>query len=184
MGHAVLKDDYLSAEDYLWREQQATDCKHEYVNGKIFAMAGASRRHSRITMNLTMRLHQQVRGTPCQVFGSDMKLHIKRRDDVRFYYPDIHICCEDEPEAYYNTCPTLVAEVLSESTSRIDRGEKLEAYKNIPSLACILLIHTAVQHVELYASEAHWEGWVYGASETLPLPCINLELPISEIYGD
>ena len=159
-------------------------CKHEYVNGKVFAMAGASRRHNHAVGNLFARLHQQVRGTPCQVYGSDMKLHIKRQGDVRFYYPDLHICCEDEPETYYNTRPVLIAEVPSESTGRIDRGEKLEAYKNIPSLACILLIHTSVQHVELYAREAHWEGWVYSSSETLPLPCINLNLPISDIYAD
>ncbi|MDD2893117.1 MAG: Uma2 family endonuclease [Halothiobacillaceae bacterium] len=184
MGYALLQEDYISAEDYLWREQQATDCKHEYINGKVFAMAGASRRHNRAVGNLFARLHQQVRGTPCQVFGSDMKLHIQRRGDVRFYYPDLQISCEDEPETYYNTRPILIAEVLSESTSRIDRGEKLEAYKAIPSLQCILLIHTAVEHVELYARDAHWEGWVYTATETLPLTCINLEMPISDIYAD
>jgi Uma2 family endonuclease len=183
MGHALLQNDYITPEDYLWREQQAVDCKHEYVNGKIFAMAGASRRHNQVTINLLARLHAHVRNSPCQVFGSDMKLHIRKPGDVRFYYPDIQISCEDEPETYFNTRPILVIEVLSESTARIDRGEKLEAYKSIPTLQCILLAHSEAERVELYARDKQWEGWVYHPGDSLPLACINLDLPVNDIYA-
>jgi len=183
MGYALLKDDYISLEDYLWREQQAIDCKHEYVNGRIFAMAGASRRHNRGTGNVFARLHAHVHGSPCQVFGSDMKLHIRKPGDVRFYYPDIQVSCEDEAEIYYNTRPILVIEVLSESTARIDRGEKLEAYKAIPTLQCILLVHAEAERVELYARDRQWEGWVYPPGDKLPLDCIKLDLPVDDIYA-
>lgn len=183
MGHALLQDDYITPEDYLWREQQSVDGKHEYINGKIFAMAGASRKHNQIAINLIARLHAHVSGSPCQVFGPDMKLHIRKPGDVRYYYPDIQVSCEDEPENYFNTRPILVIEVLSESTARIDRGEKLEAYKSIPTLQCILLVHSEAERVELYARDRQWEGWVYHPGENLPLSCINLDLPVGDIYA-
>lgn len=183
MGHALLQNEYLTPEDYLWREQVSVDVKHEYINGQVYAMAGASRRHNQITINLITLLHGHVHNSPCQVFASDMKLYIQRPGDVRFYYPDIHVCCEEEDEAYYNTRPILIVEVLSESTSRIDRGEKLEAYKTIPTVQCILLVHSESECVELYERDKEWVGWVYHTGEKLPLSCINLELSIDDIYA-
>lgn len=182
MGYALRQDDFLSPEDYLWREQHAVDAKHEYVNGRIYAMAGASRRHNQIAIRLLTQLHTRVAGSRCEVFGSDMKLAIRRPGDVRFYYPDLQVSCEEESEEYYNTRPILVAEVLSESTARIDRGEKLEAYKGIPSVQCILLISLEPEKVELYARKQGFEGWVYGKEDTLPLECLKLELPVAAIF--
>ena len=118
---AQLKSHWLSVPDYLAFEE-SSEIKHEYINGEIYAMAGTSVRHNRIVGNLYTRLLERMRGSPCEVFFVDVKLHLQQlRQDI-FYYPDVMVCCDPQDrEPYYRTRPCLVVEVLSSGTARIDQ---------------------------------------------------------------
>lgn len=131
----VLPDPILTSEAYLLMENDnKTGTRHEYVNGLIYVMTGASRNHNRVIRRLMTRLDQHLQGTPCEPFQSDIKVKIQRGNDVRFYYPDVQVTCEEENDLYYNEHPCLIVKVLSDSTQRTDRTEKRLAYQTIECL--------------------------------------------------
>ena len=180
---AQLQPHWLSVADYLAFEE-CSEVKHEYINGEIYAMAGASARHNRITLNLASRLIGHLRGSPCEVFVADVKLHLKELGVEIFYYPDLMVCCDpNDRDPYYRTRPCLIVEVLSPSTERIDRREKLFAYQTIPSLREYLLIDPDKRCIEIYRfgnpvrHEIHTEG-------SFRLDCLDAELTVDEIYLD
>jgi Uma2 family endonuclease len=109
----------ISIDDYLEGEL-VSDIKYEYVNGEVFAMAGAKRAHNLIAGNIFATLHVHLRGMPCQVFNSNMKVGILNSTEDIFYYPDVHVSCEKHCDDHYNTEPKLIVEVLSDSTERKD----------------------------------------------------------------
>lgn len=173
----------LSVEDYLAAEDGA-DVRHEYIDGQLYAMTGASRRHGMITINLAAFLRPQLRGTPCQLFANDMKVRLKVAQQDIFYYPDLLLSCDPEDrETYYCTRPCLLVEVLSDSTARIDRREKFFAYQSIASLQEYLLIEQNDRSVEIHRRARDWaaeritEGSVY-------LGCLDVEVPLDVIYED
>ena len=137
----------IAVEDYLQGEL-SSDIKHEYVNGDVYAMAGASEAHNLVTGNLFAALHNHLRGTSCKVFVSDMKTYIQTKTVDRFYYPDIQVCCQKEDAAhYYKQSPTLIIEVLSDSTQRADRVEKFDNYRQIKSLEEYVLVSQDKQNI-------------------------------------
>ncbi|MDQ2809137.1 MAG: Uma2 family endonuclease, partial [Chloroflexota bacterium] len=128
-------------EEYLAYERQV-EYKNEYIDGQIIAMSGASRAHALIAMNIAWVLVTQLRGQPCEVYGSDLR--VKVRAHGMYTYPDVTVVC-GEPQledAHVDTLlnPTLIIEVLSPSTERYDRGAKFEYYRALPSLQEYLLI--------------------------------------------
>ncbi|TXH77407.1 MAG: Uma2 family endonuclease, partial [Thiothrix sp.] len=130
----------LSPEEYLAGEALA-EFRHEYVAGEVYAMAGASERHNRITLNIAFQLRAKARGSQCGVFMNDMKLRIQQGE--RFYYPDVMLgCSQEDSHEFYKDKPCLIAEVLSPSTETTDRREKWLAYAQIPSLHYYLLVET------------------------------------------
>lgn len=148
---ALPKPRYLSPEQYLLDENDNTSgIRREYVNGQTYAMAGASRGHNRVAGRFFLRLATHLENSGCDVFQSDMKVGLQRKDDTRFYYPDIQVTCDNESDAYYNTSPCLIVEVLSESTARKDRTEKLLAYQGIGSLQEYVLCSQDTPNVEVY----------------------------------
>lgn len=124
---------YLSAKQYLQKEE-TSDIKHEYIDGQIYAMAGASDRQVTIAGNLFALLRSHVRGSGCRVYISDMKVRIESLN--RFYYPDILVTCDerDRETPAYKQFPKLIVEVLSDSTEAFDRGDKFADYQQIESL--------------------------------------------------
>jgi Uma2 family endonuclease len=131
----------LTPEQYLEIERKA-DYKSEYIDGGMFAMAGASPNHSRIVTNTSAHLWNQLRGGPCEVFSTDLRLFI---EVVRVYtYPDIMVMCDtaghDHGERNTVVNPRFIAEVLSDSTKNYDRGEKFRFYRTIPGFSDYLLI--------------------------------------------
>ena len=130
--YALLKPDYLSVEDYLFYEQDSP-IRHEYVDGELFAMAGASDQHNEITGNLFAPLYQHLLDHECRPYANDMKIQAAQ---TVYYYPDVVVACDRPSTAdpYYRREPVLIIEVTSPKTEAKDRREKLEAYKNIPSL--------------------------------------------------
>ena len=184
MAHAAERRQMTEVE-YLAFELDA-QVKHEYVAGEVFAMAGASLRHNAIVANLVGLLSQALRGGPCRVFPSDLKVHIRSRDV--FTYPDVSVVC-GEVAVYPGssdvvTNPKVVFEVLSDSTERYDRGDKAEAYRTIPSLSEHVLLVQHRAHVECYARQGDG-GWVLresGAGGAITIPSLSLPLKVDEVY--
>ena len=139
----------LSPAEYLQLEAESA-IKHEYIDGEVFAMAGASDSHVTIALNLASLLRSHVRGSGCRVYIADMKARIEARN--RFYYPDVMVTCDprDQETSTYKGFPKLVAEVLSDWTEAFDRGDKFVDYQVLESLEEYVLINNRHQRVECF----------------------------------
>ena len=177
----------LTPEEYL-RIERAAEWKSEYIDGEMFAMAGASLRHVLITGNLIRELGNQLREGPSTVFPVDLRVATDRRR--HYTYPDVVVVC-DPPQFVDGqqdtiTNPTLIAEVLSESTEKYDRGAKFERYRAVPTLAEYLLVSQERVHVELYTRQANG-GWVLrewnDSNAEIDLASPQCRLKIAEIYA-
>lgn len=133
-GNAAIRiPDLISADDYLEGERH-TEIKHEYSGGVVTAMAGASRKHELVALNLATSIHSHLRGKGCRTFKSDMKVRAEVIGEDIFYYPDVMVACDpDDQDPYFVRRPRLIIEVLSDNASR-DRIEKFLVYQRIPSL--------------------------------------------------
>lgn len=177
------KIEFISSDAYLLGENDRADgTRYEFCNGYVYAMAGASRNHNRVSMNVAGLLFSQLRGSPCQVFQSDMKVGIQTTDEEHFYYPDVQVSCEEETNKYYNTAPCLIVEVLSDSTARIDQNEKLAAYRMLPSLQEYVLCSQDYPAIAVYRRSNAWKVERYVAGQTVMLESVNLELVLDELY--
>ena len=176
----------FDASAYLDWEAQQTD-KHEYLDGEVFAMAGASDAHVTLALNLAIALRTRLRGGPCSVFISDMKLRVEV--DNAYFYPDVFVTCaeSDRAQPLHKSTPTLVAEVLSPSTSAYDRGVKFAAYRKLPSLREYLLIDPERTSVDLFRrnEEGQWVLFPHeAAGDMLELASVGLRLPLAQLYED
>jgi len=171
----------LTVAEYLDLED-ASPVRHEYVDGEIHAMSGVTRRHSRIELNVAARLWAAVRGGPCRVHTSSMKLRV---GDV-VYYPDVMVACGAEAaDERLEEAPCLVVEVLSPSTWRTDRREKAIVYKTIAALGAYLVVDQERRLVERHWRDeaGAWRRETLEEQGTIPLPCpASLALTLDEIY--
>lgn len=173
----------LSIDEYLRGEAEA-QLRHEYIGGRIHAMAGTSVRHNLIAMNFGNALFNHLRGGPCKVHMSDVKVRLEvNREDI-FYYPDVMVACVREGvETYYLRYPKTVIEVLSESTEAIDRREKLLNYPLIPTLAEYVIIAQETREVTVHRRETRWQPAMFTAPESIvELPSLKFSLPLAQIY--
>lgn len=173
----------LSVEDYLAGEL-ISDIKYEYVNGEVYAMAGARRAHNIISTNLVALLHPHLRGTPCRVFGSDMKVGVLTATDDIFYYPDVQVSCEKNGNEHYNAEPKLIIEVLSDSTERKDRVEKFYTYRKLASLEEYVLVAQDCLRVEIYRRRNGWDLELLGENDSFQLESVELNLIVADVYQD
>lgn len=173
----------ISVEDYLQGEL-ISDIKHEYINGEVYAMAGARRAHNIISMNLVALLHSHLRGTPCRVFSSDMKVGVLTAMDDIFYYPDVQVSCEKHGHDLYNAEPKLIVEVLSDSTERKDRVEKFHAYRKLNSLEEYVLVAQDCLRVEIYRRRSSWDVELLGEGHNFQLESVGLDLTVADVYQD
>lgn len=184
MSHAVRIRRYTLTE-YLAMEPEG-DVRHEFIDGEIFAMAGASRTHNTLVMNLAAAIRPQLRGTPCRIASQDMKVLIAAIN--RAYYPDLVVSCGDPAEEiddYTETHPRLIIEVLSSSTATTDRREKRLAYQTLDSLQDYVLVAQTEPRVEVYSRQPDgWTQTIYGTNETIALPSVGLWLPMAVIFED
>jgi Uma2 family endonuclease len=167
--------------------EKASNVKHEYYAGQIYAMAGGSPEHSALIATLAGQLSSQVRGGPCRVHMADLRIQV--REPELTTYPDITVICGPwerhpaDPNTILN--PTLLVEVLSPSTEAYDRGDKLQHYKQVPTLRAVLLVATERQEVEIWfrrEGEAWSRALVNGGR--LALDAISAELDIDAAYED
>jgi Uma2 family endonuclease len=182
---ALPKLGHVSVEEYLEGETLA-ETKHEYVGGTIYAMAGATNRHNRITTNAIVFLGLGLRGKPCEVFNSDTKVRIELSNQTRFYYPDALVVCDlNSANDHFQERPVMIVEVLSESTRRIDLGEKRDAYLAIPTLKLLLLVEPDLAAVALYR-RGPAGGFLLeeysGLDAVVDFPEIGVTLSLADLY--
>lgn len=170
-------------DEYL-RLEQTSDVRHEFVNGEVFAMSGSSWNHNRITASVLTELSLQLRGKKCEAFVNDLKLRIELGDDEYGYYPDVMVVCDNKDQRKSHvTNPTVVFEMLSKSTARIDRREKLLACQGIPALQAYVLVEQNAPQVIVHRRSNHWRAeTLSGLEAVLALPETGVELPLSTIY--
>jgi Uma2 family endonuclease len=175
-----------SVEDYLEMERAST-VRHEFLGGYVYAMAGGTQLHSRISVRVTALLLSHLRGKPCGVFNSDMKVRIDAQD---FVYPDAVVDCDprdlEHQHAAFLNYPLLIAEVLSDdSTADYDRGDKFYLlYARLPSLRDYILIETGRIGIEVRRrqQDGTWTITSYGPGDLVTLESIDGQFPISEFY--
>ncbi len=176
----------LTPAEYLAFERQS-EARHEYDGGELRLMAGASRRHNIISLNIASFLREQLRGKPCRPFMNDMRVWIEAAQ--RYFYPDIAVICGTEPfvEEDIAADATVIIEVLSDSTEAFDRGKKFEFYQQLPSLQDYVLVSQDHIRLEHFHKLAHNE-WRYlalnKAEDILYLDAVGVQLPLKEIYLD
>lgn len=183
-GQAIKQT--FAPEEYLALERQA-ETKSEYVNGEIYAMAGASREHNYIAGDLFGELRSQLRGRNCKLFMSDMRVRVKPTG--LYTYPDVVVVCGrprfDDTQVDVLLNPTVIFEVLSDSTEAYDRGAKFAHYRYLESLQEYILIAQDRMQVDHYARMGNqWLLTVFShPDEVLSLPSIECAIPLSEIYA-
>lgn len=178
---ALLKDTRISVEEYLQGELISA-IKHEYIDGYVYAMAGASTNHVRITGNIAGELRQHLKNMPCDVLSSDFKVNVNNR---KFFYPDVVVICDNDknpPNDYFTENPILIVEVLSSSTQRTDRTLKRLAYQSLPSLQEYVLIEQDFVDVEVSRRSANWDSHHYFLGDAVRFESLDLILPVTEIY--
>lgn len=177
----------LTPEEYL-RIERAAEWKSEYIDGEMFAMAGASPRHVLIATNLARELGNVLRAGPCTTYAADLRVATDRRR--HYTYPDVVVACgplqfvDDHQDTITN--PTLIAEVLSESTEKYDRGAKSERYRAVPTLAEYLLVSQERVHIELYTRQPNG-GWILrewnDPGAEIDFSSLQCRLKIADVYA-
>lgn len=175
---------YISADDYLAGEC-VSPVKHEYVDGEVFAMAGATEAHVTVTLNVAAMLRAHVRGGPCRVYMADMKLRVASAR--AFYYPDCFVTCDpgDADRSLAKEGARVVIEVLSDGTEAYDRGGKFAAYRQLPTLEEYVLIDSRKRSVEVFRRQAG--GWMLEpvpADGRLCLHTLGFECSLDAVYED
>jgi Uma2 family endonuclease len=181
----VAHQRFFTAYEYLaWEQEQ--DIKHEYVRGDVYAMAGAKDAHVAVALNVASLLKTHTRGTPCRTYISDMKLRIEAAD--AFYYPDVFVTCDprDRETDLFKQHPTLIVEVLSDSTAGYDRGRKFASYRLLDGLKEYVLIDPETLTVDVFRRDAsdHWVLYPYAGNAEMELASLELRASLSLIFED
>jgi Uma2 family endonuclease len=180
------KYSYVSQETYLEMERAALE-KHEYYQGEVFAMSGASLNHNRISVNTLTGLSNKLKGKPCQPLGSDMRVHIPQ--NTLYTYPDITVVC-GEPELLDDSFdnllnPSVIIEILSKTTRKYDAGPKFKLYRDISTLKEYILIDSLSVFVEQHFKNQNniWELHDYkNVADNFASPVLNISFSLNDIY--
>lgn len=178
----------LSPIEYLALDREAEE-RSEYLDGEMFAMAGGSRKHALIAANLMIDLGSQLRSSPCETYGSDMRVWVEASG--LYTYPDLSVVCGEPifgPDGQEDTLrnPTLLVEVLSPSSEAYDRGRKFEHYRAIPSFREYLLVSQESPLVDRFLRQESGI-WLFstarGLGAEVELSSIGARLALSEVYA-
>ena len=175
----------LTPDEYLAFEADS-QTKHEYCNGQVYGMAGASNNHVIIAGNLFAALRFGLRGTGCRPYMSDTKVHIPTQS--AYYYPDVVVSCDARESGLktFLSYPCLVVEVLSEKTEAFDRGDKFSDYRQLNSLQEYVLVSQKRMAVEIFQrnEQGQWVLGAYGVDERFQLLSVGTDLSVTELYED
>jgi Uma2 family endonuclease len=183
----TVQNELLTPAEYLEIERHS-EIKHEFINGRMYALPGASRHHITIALNVASSLKTQMRGRDCRVYMADMRVNVD--PSGKYVYPDVVAVCgeqhfeDSELDTLLN--PSVIIEVLSDTTERYDRGDKFDYYRSIASLREYVLVAQNSMRVDHYVLK---DGqWVFStlsaAEERLALPSIGCEISVADIYED
>lgn len=180
---AIAKSASLSVEEYLAGEP-ASEVRHEYLGGTVYAMAGASVDHNTISLNLATSLRSHLRGKPCGAFMADVKVRLNLASDDIFYYPDVMVACDPrDTDKFFKRFPKVLIEVMSESTERIDRREKRWSYQQIETLEEYVLVAQDRIEVTVFRRANGWKPEVLNKpDQSLALASLEFSLPLSGVY--
>jgi Uma2 family endonuclease len=184
MGHVAHRR--YTIQEFV-RLEEYSNVRHEYFDGQIYAMAGGTPEHGTYAANVIAALSAQLRGRPCRVQTSDVRIRVRATGlDT---YPDVSVICEhaerdsDDHDAIIN--PSVLVEVLSPSTEEYDRGDKFEQYKRIPSLHEVVFVAHDQQRIDVFRRlDSEWELVTAQAGESVRLESIRCDLAVSEVYRD
>ncbi|MCD9189390.1 MAG: Uma2 family endonuclease [Pyrinomonadaceae bacterium] len=184
---AKLKQKYISEEDYLTMEE-VSPVRHEYFDGEIFQMAGASDNHNSIAMNISSELHQQLKKRQCKVYQNDMRLYIEKEEI--YVYPDVMVVCGKPEFKKYKSLenllnPILMVEILSDSTADFDKGRKFEHYRTRDSFKEYLLVSQKNKQIMRYTKQpdGSWNLMDFiGDAIEIELFSIECSLSMNDIY--
>ncbi len=184
MGQAAQKIAF-TAEDYLaWESKQVE--RHEYLDGEVFAMAGAEDRHVTVAMNVAFALRQHLSGSPCRTYMSDMRLHVA--DANGYFYPDVIVTCsaQDQTSALSKSEPKLIIEVLSASTAAYDRGLKFSHYRSLPSLEEYVLVDLDTRSTDCYRKGADglWVLHPFAKGAAVELASVALMVSAAQLFAE
>jgi Uma2 family endonuclease len=175
---------HFTPEEYLEIEESST-IKHEYIQGHIYAMVGASKAHVILTGNLVTLLNNHLRGTGCIVYSTDMKIRIEAANT--FYYPDVAVTCDERDRTSsenFIRYPRLIIEVLSRKTEAFDRGDKFADYKTLETLEEYILVNQYQMSLERFQrnAEGFWVPFAYRESDDVSFASVNFHNAIAELY--
>lgn len=183
-GNSAVKEVLMSEAEYLAFEEKSK-IRHEFMDGEIFAMAGATRRHNLATANISRVLGNALEKTDCEVYASDFRVKIRDGHNV---YPDVAVACGTiETEGNDTTLlnPVVIFEVLSKSTEKRDRGDKAEDYFRLPALQDYVLVSQYRVRVEHFSRQQN-NDWTFkfyeNLTDTIELKSINCQISLELIY--
>jgi len=183
MSLATKTENYISEEEYLQGEL-ISDIKHEYINGYVYAMVGASIKHNRISRNVLYGLENSLRQkkSSCETFSSDMKVKISV-ESSSFFYPDVMVVCDtNHDDNYFQNSPVIIVEVLSKSTRKNDKTLKKQAYFKIPSLEEYVIIDQDYCEIEVFRKTNDWKSSLYFIGDEITFESIDTTLSVESIY--
>ena len=184
MGRAA-QPPIFSVADYLaWEATQPE--RHEFIDGEVFAMAGAEDRHVTVAGNLYITLRQHLRGSACRTYMSDMRLHVAAANS--YFYPDVLVTCSalDQASTMVKSEPKLIVEVLSPSTAAYDHGLKFGHYRTLPSLEEYLLVDLDTRVSDCYRKGADglWVLHPFARGESVELASVALTLTAAQLFAE
>lgn len=175
---AIINTNTVSTKKYL-KDEINREIKHEFIAGRIYAMAEASKNHERISGNIYAELSHHLKSSPCEAFASDIKV----KAGLNFFYPDVMVVCDDKTEdEHYTEYPALIIEVLSQSTYQKDRTTKRFAYLNLPSLLEYVLVEQDFLDIEVLRKNDDWKSKHYFLGDSVYFESIDLSVSVEEIY--
>ncbi len=183
MEQATAAKQAITPEEYLEGEK-AAEVRHEYIDGELFAVAGGSDTHAKISGNAFALLKAHLRGSPCSAYISDMKI---QPDETKYFYPDVMVTCDEDDHKgnYAKRNPTLIIEVLSSNTEGYDRGKKFEFYRRIPGLREYVLVDQSEHHVDIFRKEGdqRWVLFSYSQPDTeICFTSVDFCCTLAELY--
>jgi Uma2 family endonuclease len=173
----------VSVEEYLAIDRDSIDVRYEYIDGNMYMLAGGSANHAVIMANITGLLYNLLRGKPCRVYSSDMKLQLSQ---THYVYPDVSVSCDVRDIGTIDIIqhPLLVVEVLSPSTKDYDRGSKFDYYQECLSIEEYMLVDTERKAVYLYRrkTENLWILQLCGPDDMAELESVGGIFSVADIY--
>ena len=179
MANRVTKAAFITEAEYLAGEKLA-ETKHEYIDGEVFAMAGASASHNRLSLNVARKFGNHLEDKPCQPYMSDMKVKV----GTKYFYPDVLVECSGlADDSHVTEKPILIVEVLSKSTRRMDETTKRIAYTQIDSLLEYVLIEQDFVDIEIIRRRTGWQSERFYLGDSVTFESIALTLTVEDIYA-